>query len=130
MAKLSAQVVDSMIRAWRRARLDKDALGLGYPRTNVLHPTHGIGVGRGLPPVGEMTDAERVQKLVEQMPPEMRGSFEAFHLGVIRGESCREWDHHCRWLILGISRSTYYARVRAGWGFLQDWLTEILDRSD
>lgn len=75
----------------------------------------------------EMTDAERVQALVNQMPPQYQTVFEAYHLGIIRGESCRGKPHKVRAILLGIAEKTYYRRLKWGRNYIRDWLLTALD---
>ena len=139
MDDISPTVVDAMIRVWKIARLSADTGSLAFPSNSVLGKVVEIGpdavagargAKRGAePPADGLTDAERVQSIVENMPPEMRSAFEAYHLGIIREESCWGTPHKVRALILGISHSTYKVRVSAGWRFLQDWIPIALDPS-
>lgn len=127
---LSDTAVWAMIRKWRLARLF--ALGniLGFASENILEKA---GKGdRGFPelPDGVLTEAERVQKVVERMPAEMRSAFEARELGIIRGERDKRMPHKARALILGISYETYRIRNNAAHEFLRRELEEIaFDRS-
>ena len=133
---ISATVVDAMIRVWKISRLSADTGAFSMPSISILGKVVELGPdavaasrtkNRGLePPAQGITDAERVQSIVESMPPEMRTAFEAYHIGIIREESCKGVPHKARALILGISHSAYKVRVKAGWIFLQDWLTEVL----
>jgi len=131
----SPSVVNAMIRVWRIARLSADANSLAFPSISVLGRVVELGPDavaaargayRGEPAVQRFTDCERVQGIVERMPPEMKDSFEAYHLGIIRGDSCRGSPHKARALTLGMSYSTYKVRVGAGWRFLQDWIPSAL----
>ena len=106
---VSETTVYELIRKWRIARLNRDQDLLDYPRINILHPEHGIGQGDE----NEVdTDVELIQRMVEGLPRDVRQVFEAFHLGVIRGEYCRQMPHARRWALLGIDRSTYRSRER------------------
>lgn len=122
--QVSPSVVDAMIRSWKLARLAKDAGKLGYPRINILHPEHGVGEEDDTP---DDTDAEIVQRIVEGMPGEIRRVFEAAHLAIINGDSCRGKPHKWRALALGIQQEgIYWARERAGWAIVRGWLAESL----
>ncbi len=97
------------IRAWKRARLAVDNAGLGYPTTNVLHPTHGIG--EASPGGAEaLRDADEIESIVVRLPVKLREAFEAFHLGLVCGRQMRKGRHTTRAIMLGVSRSVYYAR--------------------
>lgn len=65
------------------------------------------------------SDAEIVQRWVQRMPEELRTVFEAYHLGLIRGERCLKHPHRARAAILGVGKSTYYERCRAAHSFLR-----------
>lgn len=108
-AIVSETTVHELIRKWRVARLNRDQDLLDYPRINILHPEHGIGQGDDN---AIDTDVDLVQRLVERMPRDTRLIFEAFHLGIIRGQFCRQMPHARRWLSLGIDRDTYRSRER------------------
>ena len=132
----SPSVVNAMIRVWRIARLSADVNSLAFPSISVLGRVVELGPDavaasrgayRGEPAAQGMTDCERVQVIVERMPGEMKATFEAYHLGIIRGDSCRGTPHKARALILGVSHTTYKGRVGAGWRFLQDWIPVILE---
>ena len=114
----SGRSVDLMIKAWKIARLSSGEHVLGYPRTNVLHPTHGVGVAARAPELG-LTDAQKVQEVVDLMHEAMRSAFEAYHLGIIRGDNARMLPQRARAVILGIPWSTYRARCQAGWRYVQ-----------
>ncbi len=137
---LADTVVNHMIRVWRIARLSRELAALGYPSTNLIARcvemggTDGIFSGsfRSKTPPGPagITDAERVQSIVNRMPRELRVVFEAYHLGLIRGDSCRKTPHKARALILGISPSTYFKRRKYAHTFLRGWLEMVLDDAD
>lgn len=116
------QTVNAKIRAWKYARLSTDGECQGFPKTNVLHPTHGVGTARSMS-VSE-ADAVEIQGIVEKMLPEIRSAFEAYYLGLIRGDTARAWGHKARWLLLGIGKTTYFARKNAGWEFVQRRLSD------
>lgn len=118
--RLSDTALDEAIRSWRRARRSYGYIR-GYPTVNVLDPTWGVGTAQAVPDVS-MTDADRVQRIVERMPPEIRTAFEAYHLAIVRGESCKEHGHKFRWTILAIPERTYFARVAAGRRIIAQWL--------
>lgn len=121
----------AFIRSWKRARLSADLDGLGLPKVNILAKFGMSRDGRPPPlPDDQLSDAEVVQIIVDRMPDEIRNSFEAYHLALIRERRCNNYPHHARALILGIPKSTYFSRVNAGLKFICDWLTEMLDRID
>lgn len=122
--RISETAVNYFIRVWRIARTTKGADGLSYPTVNILHPEFGIGSPGNILSQA-IHDAERVQSIVEKMPKETRSAFEAYHLGVIRGDSCRDMDHKARWIILAISKSTYFRRVKKGRDFVHDGLDRL-----
>lgn len=132
---VSDSVVNTYIAIWRRARLSTGSAG-GWPPNSILGRIVEMGPyaastrGRGIhiPPNNQRDeDAEFIQRLVEEMLDGVRTSFEAFHVGVIRGESCRGLPHKARALTLGIDRSTYYDRVEAGRRYLAQRIGEMLD---
>lgn len=125
---ISETAADAMIRVWKLARLSKDDGGLYYPSINILHPKHGIGGSGDLPTQG-LTDAERIQSVVNRMADEIRAAFEAYHLGLIRGQSARGWPHKARALTLGVPASTYFRRVNHGRFFIVQWL-DCADQTD
>lgn len=107
-AKASESVVNSLIDAWKRARLSRDAGSLGYPQINILHPEYGIAGDGDIE-----TDDEAVkfvQGVVEGVTPPYRAAFEAFHLGIIRGTYCQRRPHKWRWLVLGLEKRDYFDR--------------------
>jgi hypothetical protein len=67
----------------------------------------------------EITDADVVQLIVQEMPEELRAAFEGYHIGLIRGDNCRGLPHKARALILGIPKTTYFNRVQAGRQYVQ-----------
>lgn len=130
--RVAPTVVDAMIRTWRLARLSSDSGALGLARDTIVKlaaDPSGTRPGRtGTEAAADkLTDAERVQAIVDRMPEQYRDTFEAYHLGIIRGESCRALPHAARAPTLGISRKTYYRRERWGWGFVRDWLRVAFD---
>lgn len=131
---ISKSVVDHFIALWRRARLSSDAGSLGLAGDGLLGDVvqkgpDGVAGSRGAtPPLSEfVTDADRVQRIVDRMPEEIRTAFEAYHLALIRGERCKNDPHAARALILGISRPTYYRRVEFGWTIVRDHVQCWLD---
>lgn len=132
---LSRSVVDAMIRVWRIARLSTDSECLSYPSISILGRcveqggTDGFYQGyRGSVPTSQgITDAERVQSIVDRMPDEMREVFEAYHLGIIRSQKWQK-PHRERAIKLGIPWTTYRYRRDAGYKFVQDLLHIVLDR--
>ena len=126
MAEVSKTVVNAMVRSWRIARLSADTGGLGYPRVNILiRALMGRG-GRIFQADDELTDADIVQKIVKVMPYEMQSVFEAYHLGLIRGERCAG-PHEERANLLGITKSVYFKRLPNATQFLARHLGDALD---
>lgn len=137
-ASVSESVVDTYIAIWRTARLARGE-SKGWPSCSILGRVVEMGPnaasarirgGRIPPDYQDDRDAIFVQALVDQMFPEIRASFESFHVGVIRGDSCRHLPQKARALILGIDRSTYYERVEFGKDFLARRIGEVLDFAD
>ena len=120
---ISESTANEMIRVWRRARLSRDCGRLDYPKINILHPQHGVGDDEP----EENRDAEIVQSIVEKMPDEIRVSFEAVNLGIIRGEFCRKKPHKWRWLVLGIDKIRYESRCLAGYLIIRKGLLTIIE---
>lgn len=134
---VSDTVVNELIRSWKRARLSTDSESLGFPRINIIAKAVEMGGtvisgGKGARPVEAaadcLTDAERVQIVVDHMEESDRAAFEAYHLGIIRGDSCRGKPHNYRALILGISKKTYKKRVDRAWRTLERQTIELLDK--
>jgi DNA-directed RNA polymerase specialized sigma24 family protein len=100
--------MSDLLRKWRRARLNRGQNVLGYPKTNILHPEHGIGDED--PP--NDPDVEVFQRMVERLTPELRAAFEAFHLGILHGTYCRSAPHRMRAFILGVDKKTYRTREK------------------
>lgn len=98
-----------MIDRWKRARLAGGEHVQGYGTTNILHPEHGVGAPLPAPELGS-TDFQKVQTVVDSMHPGMRAVFEAWELGLIRGDNARRYSQRARCLILGLSWSTYKDR--------------------
>jgi hypothetical protein len=140
--------VDNLIRTWCYARLSTDAPG--WPGIGLLGLILEMGPfaagggrkGSRPPPFGcvagvRRRDAIMAQRIVDKMPIELQGPFEAYHIGVIRfdydvdsGElvpvdggpvysSCRALSQTERAILLGLNRSTYYDRVKTGRRFLE-----------
>jgi len=133
----SDTVVNELIRTWRRARLSSDSGALGFPSISILGKVAEMGGvnirgGKGSRPVEAaaecLTDADRVQSVVTNMPESESSAFQAYHLGIVRGDSCRGRPHKYRALILGISQKTYKKRVDRAWRILQMQVIEMLDR--
>ena len=103
---ISETTYNELLRKWRYARLNRDQGLLDYPSINILHPEHGVG---GEEPDDDI-DIDTFQGCVDRLPKEIKSVFEAFHLGIIRGEYCRHMPHKVRWLILGIDGKTYKSR--------------------
>jgi len=88
--------------------------------------------GSTTPPIDTITDAERVQKCVERLADEIRAVFEAYHIGLIRGDMClevvkgrrRTMTHKKRALLLGISERSYYTRLRFAESQVSEWLAQ------
>lgn len=119
---LSDSALDTVIRLWKLARLGKDVAALMYPTRNILHPEWGVGEQNCIL-AQAVEDAERVQAIVNDMDYEMRSAFEAYHLGIVRGDQCRNYPHHARALILAISKRTYFRRVELAREFVRRQLT-------
>ena len=118
-----------MLRKWKKARRSSGAEALGYPRINVLAKVF-VARGREHIPDEALSDADIVQRYVNQMQPEIRSVFEAYHICLIRGQRCNGMPHEARATILGMPRSTYYNRRDIGNRLLSDWLSEYLDSLD
>ncbi len=128
MVAASESVVDAMISRWRKARLSKGEGALGFPTENVISKA---GKGRVLrpPPMSdaELTDAEVIQTIVNEMPYEPRSVFEAYYLGMIRGQRCNRLPHKARALVLGIGDSTYRRRRRFAYRYCQVRVGDFFD---
>ena len=130
-------VVNDLIRSWRRARLSSDSGALGYPRISILGKVVEMGGtairgGNTRPIEAEsdcLTDADRVQSVVNKMPEVDRSAFEAYHLGIIRGDSCKGKPHKVRALILRISKKSYERGVLSAKRILQSWTVDLLGLS-
>ena len=125
----SPTVVDAMIRVWKIARMNSGAQALAYPSTSLIARCVELGgtdgvlchAYRGNTPAAQgITDAERVQVIVEKMPGEMRSVFEAYHIGLIDEKVCHGQRHKIRAVALDIPTTTYWYRVKSGWQFVQD----------
>ena len=123
---ISETTTNEMIRVWRRARLSRDNGHLGYPKINILHPKHGVGDDDE---PEENRDVEIIQSIVENMPDEIRFSFEAFHLWIIRNQFCRKRPHKWRWLVLGIDKIRYESRRLAGHQIIRECLLTSTENS-
>ena len=121
-------------------RLSSDAK-IGWPKITLLGRmvelgSDAVAASRGqknrsqAPPTYKEADAERVQKVVEQMPGEMRTVFEAYYLAIIRGVVCRRWPHAARAATLGIPKATYFTRLSAGNVFVAERLDLAIDDPD
>ena len=135
---VSLSEADDWILVWRTARLASGhALGwssesiwsrLAEMRILIRMPKTGTA---NLPPDTDSDiRAAAVQSIVETMPSTIRGPFEAYNIGVIRGDSCRHIPHKARALILGLDRSVYYKRIDMARAHVAEKLAEILDRTD
>lgn len=122
---ISESSVNAFIRVWRIARMSSAGGHLGFPKVNILHVKHGLGEDE----TEDSTDAELVQSIVEQMPAEIRSAFEAYHLGIIRGENCRDKPHKWRWLVLGIDEKRYKAREYAGRNLIRNHLLTYSEKA-
>lgn len=131
----SPTVVDAMIRVWKIARLNSGAQALAYPSTSLIARCVELGGTDGvmchsyrgnIPASQGLTDAERVQSIVDKMPDELRNCFEAYHLALIGEKSYQRVPHRIRAGALKITRNVYNLRVKSGWNFVQDWLPEML----
>jgi len=109
---VAESVALAMLRTWRRVRTDVDSGGLNYPTVNILHPRAGLGAP--FEPLQRLADAERVQAIVNDMPANIRRAFEAYYLGLVGGERCRDSRQKARAVLLRISEGTYFRRVAAG----------------
>ncbi len=128
---LSPTVVDNAIASWKRARLSRDVESLGYPTVSVIGKVVELGpdacaASRGRRPSSihddGISDADRVQNLVGQMPEKMRLVFEAYHLALIGGRNHRGEKHKRRAHMLGLPYATYKYQINAGWRFIAEWL--------
>lgn len=129
MTIVSESVVIEMIRHWKAARLSSGVEALDFPTENILSKA-GKGRVRSRPPVGEddITDADIIQRIVQEMPYELRSVFEAYHLRLIREQRCRDdLPHKARALILGIDERKYRRRRKAAFRFCQERIGELLD---
>lgn len=126
---LGNSVVNAMVSSWRRARLSA-MIGTvsGYSSVNSIYRWMRFGMQKPertyifserVNEVQKVSDAEIVQQWVQRMPEEMRTVFEAYHIALIRGERCLKHPHKARAATLGISRSTYYERVKAAHSYLR-----------
>lgn len=115
----SERTVKIMVAKWRKARLEAGEHVLGYKTTNILHPTYGVGMARRDEELG-MTDAQKVQAVVEKMHGPMRATFEAWELGLIRGDNARNYSQRARALILGLDWAAYRRRYRRAVEFIKD----------
>lgn len=131
-AVLSPTTVNSMIRSWKKTRLSRGADSLGWPPTSIIGKVVELGPdavagSRGMRPRpvddASITDAERVQHLVTQMPNDVRAVFEAYHLAQIGSKRFPGEPHKRRAHRLGMAYSTYKYRVNSGWHFLHRYLT-------
>jgi hypothetical protein len=131
-------VVNHMLREWKLARLSGD-MTMAYPHINIIAKMMILGHGgvsgsrvlrEYFPEIAELTDAQRVQFIVEHMQENIRGPFEAYHLGIVRGDSCRGTPHRYRALILGLEKTEYFRRVDTGWRICQLWIGAMLDFCD
>jgi hypothetical protein len=131
--RVSDSVVDDYIRVWRFARTYMPVRMSAWSSISLLwrlmrFGVDGVAAIRGFRPSTHMDynqiekDAELVQGIVDKMPAEIKTSFEAYHIAVIRDELCRDMPHKARANILGIPASTYFTRVQAGWHYLADRL--------
>ena len=116
---LSVQTTRIMVAKWRKARLAGGEHVLGYPTTNVLDPTHGVGTAQRVEELG-LTDAQKVQEAVDQMHMPMRTTFEAWELGLIRGDNARNYSQRARALILGLTWDAYRSRYDRAFRFVQE----------
>src|SRR5690606_21872856 len=125
MAESAPEALEALIRNWAYARLNTDAPGwpaLGFLGLIIELGPFASAIGRRRkgsqpPPSGKVArvnrrDAIMVQKVVDTMPEELRGPFEAWYLGIIRGDNCRGLPHAARAATLGLRRTTYYERVK------------------
>ena len=111
---LLAIIADEMIRAWAAIRR---ALGdsLGFSSANHIDFDRARLV-TGNPRVQGLMDADRVQSIVAQMPPDQRRVLEAHYLSGKRKP----------WRNMEIGRSAYFERLKAARAFLR----EHLDKPD
>jgi len=148
LTEVSATTIDDLIRSWKRAILRSDAHALGYPPVNTIKKAMDYGEGRGpsrsdfvpyMRELDEETDVAYMNLILGYMhwrvdagiTADYYSPFIAYHLGVIRNESCRHLPHKARALILGLKPTTYHERVRRGWEFIRDWVSaDYLSRTD
>jgi hypothetical protein len=116
-------------------RLTKDAGTLGLPTINVLGKCVELGPEAVAGSRGQKSysdphseslqeqDAQAVQRIVDHMPAEMRTVFEAYHIARIGSGTVHKSHHGDRARLLGISRRTYFVRVKAADSFVERCLT-------
>lgn len=119
VAELSRKTAEYMIAAWKRARLNAGEHSLNYPKTNVLHPTYGVGTGGRDPELG-LSDADKVQRAVDSMHAGMRAIFETWQLGLIGGVNYRDKTQRQRAKQLGVSWHIYLRRYNSAVQYVQN----------
>lgn len=122
---ISETTYREMLRKWKRARLNRDQGGLGYPAVNILHPEHGsYQKGDGITYVDfELDpDIDAFQECVDGLVPELRLVYEAFHLGAINGHYLRKAPHRDRAHRLRIGEMLYKQRERYATNFIREEL--------
>ena len=121
---ISETAFRELLRKWRHARLNHDQGELDYPSINILHPEHGIS--------GEVSehdpDVELFQRVVEYLSPELRAVFEAYHLAIIRGCSCKGTPHKLRSAMLRMDPQAYRMREQSAAEIIRRELLTFLEK--
>ena len=79
-------------------------------------------------PVGDTTDADRVQMAVIRLPDPLRRVFEAYHLALIDEKRYTGIPHEMRANVLGLAKSTYWHRVKTSNRAVNMELEEIINK--
>lgn len=128
-------VLDDTIRTWKRVRLSKGH-ELGWPPDSLL----GRIVDMGLQAIAALRarikgstapvtflpvdmDAIYVQRIVDEMPYPLQSAFVAYHLGIVRGDVCRERSHKYRAELLAIHEREYYRRKDSAREYIRTRMT-------
>lgn len=127
---ISDSSFNTMLRSWRKARLDTGNSALDYPRVNILAKVAMGSRRTGSMPDEQISDAEIFQLAVLRLGDDVRRAFEACHLALIDEKKYNGTPHKYRAQVLGIPRSTYWYRVKIGRRFISDQLDRFLDGLD
>lgn len=103
--------------------MDAGQHALGYPRINIIAKMN-MGSRSTAALIDEVSDAERMQMIVNKMPQDLRAVFEACHLGLIHEASYIKLSHSKRADKLGMPVRTYWRRVDSGKKFASDLLDQ------